>query len=66
MYEMSYTPKTTGLTEAQVDQLIIDLSFPDWDAFRKIDLRGVNAPRTSASDAAILVLQTKSVTVLTN
>jgi hypothetical protein len=66
MYEMSYTPKTTGLTELEVDQLIIDLSVPDWDAFRKIDLRGANAPRTSASDAAILVLQSKSVTILTN
>lgn len=59
-----------GLTSDMVDNYLIDLSAKTWAAFSTstllIDLRGNNAARTSASNAAVSTLVSKGVTVLTN
>ena len=56
-----------GLSTSEVDNLLIDLSaVPTWTSSKSIDLRGVNAARSSASDAAVAILVSKGVTVLTN
>lgn len=57
-----------GLTSDMVDNLLIDLdsSTTSWTGSKQIDLAGNNAPRTSASDAAVTSLQNKGVTVITN
>jgi len=66
MYDFIYMPATTGLTPSEVDQLLIDLSVPEWGAYYRIDLRGANASRTTNSNIAVALLQSKGVTVLTN
>jgi len=57
-----------GLSSAEVDQLLIDLSTTTWaGTLKDIDLTGTgNAPRTSASDAAVATLQGMGVTITTN
>jgi hypothetical protein len=56
-----------GLTSAQVDQILIDLSAVTvWAGVRIIDLRGNNGPRTALSNPAVLTLSINGVTVLTN
>jgi hypothetical protein len=58
-----------GLSSAEVDQLLIDI---DTDCTytgignKTLYLMGTNAARTAASDAAVLSLQAKGVTVTTN
>jgi len=55
------------LAEAEVDSLLIDASAATWaGAERTLWVAGVNAARSSASDAAVTTLQGKSVTVTTN
>jgi len=57
----------SGLSTAEVDQLLIDLSEVSvWNLEKAIDLRGNNAPRSSASDAAVATLISKGVAVTTN
>ena len=56
-----------GFDSTEVDNLLIDLALATWaGSSRTVDVRGVNAARTSASDAAVATLISKSVTVLTN
>ena len=56
-----------GFDSTEVDNLLIDLSLATWGGSGgTVDVRGVNAARTSASDAAVATLISKSVTVLTN
>ena len=56
-----------GLDSTEVDNLLIDLAnVSAWTGTKTIDIRGVNAARTSASNAAVATLQGKGVTVLTN
>ena len=64
-----YMKTTTGygLSSTEVDNLLIDLAnVSTWVVVKSIDLRGNNAARTSASDAAKATLEGKGVTVLTN
>lgn len=59
-----YSPASSGLTATEVDNLLIDLAVPTWDtSIKQITLRGANATRTSASDAAVATLITKGVTL---
>ena len=56
-----------GLSEAEVDQLLID--FDDdlgWAVGNVITLTGTNAPRSGASDAAVISLEAEGVNVTTN
>jgi hypothetical protein len=57
-----------GLSATEVDNLLIDLdSTSPWSGTGKLlQLQGSHAPRTSASNAAVLSLQAKGVTVSTN
>jgi hypothetical protein len=56
-----------GLATDEVDALLIDLALVSaWTGNKIIDVRGVNAARSSASDAAVATLVSKGVTVLTN
>ena len=56
-----------GLTSTEVDNLLIDLSnVVNWTGARLISIAGNNAARTIASDAAVLILIGKGVTVITN
>jgi hypothetical protein len=57
-----------GLSATEVDNLLIDLdSTSPWSGSGKLlQLQGSHAPRTSASNAAVLSLQAKGVTVSTN
>lgn len=57
-----------GLSSLEVDQLLIDLAAAGgtWDAPKEIYLKGTNAARTAASNAAVATLQGKGVTVTTN
>jgi len=55
----------------EVDNLLIDLSTYTWVNYsletpKEVNLGGSNAPRTSASDAAVDLLISKGVTVTTN
>ena len=57
----------SGLSSTEVDNLLIDMSAATWGgSSRTLDVRGVNAARTSASNAAVATLLSKSVNVLTN
>ncbi|MDH7555282.1 MAG: hypothetical protein QHH74_16710, partial [Spirochaetota bacterium] len=68
--EFNFQPGSAGgLSSAEVDELIIDLdnSTPTSRAtMRTIYITGNNAPRTSASDAAVQSLLTKKIIVETN
>lgn len=55
-----------NLSSADVDRLIIDVSTLTWAVEKQLILLGEAQPRTSASDAAVTLLQSKGVTVLTN
>jgi len=56
-----------GLTSTEVDNLLIDLSnVVNWTGARLISIAGNNAARTIASDAAVLILIGKGVTIITN
>ena len=57
-----------GLSSTEIDNLIIDLDNGNtWGgSSRTLYLKGTNAARTSASDAAVASLVSKSVTVTTN
>jgi hypothetical protein len=46
--------------------LLIELSGNNWISVKEITLVGSNAPRTSASDAAVSSLVSQGVTVTTN
>jgi len=55
-----------GLDETEVDNLLIDLASATWaGGSRRVELPTPNAPRSSASDAAVATLLGKSVTVVT-
>jgi hypothetical protein len=55
-----------GLDETEVDNLLIDLASATWaGGNRRVELPTPNAPRSSASDAAVATLLGKSVTVVT-
>jgi len=56
-----------GLSSVEIDQLLIDLAAAGgtWNADKQVYLRGTNAARTSASDAAVATLVSKGVTVTT-
>ena len=55
-----------GLDSTEVDNLLIDLAnVTTWVGAKTVDIRGANAARTSASDAAVTTLQGKGVTVNT-
>ena len=56
-----------GLSSAEVDQLLIDLASAGgtWSTEKQVYLKGTNAARTSASDAAVATLVSKGVTVTT-
>ncbi len=55
-----------GLSSAEIDQLLIDLAAAEtWTGDKVVYLRGTNAARTSASDAAVATLVNKGVTVTT-
>ena len=56
-----------GLSSAEIDQLLIDLAAAGgtWNADKQVYLRGTNAARTAASDAAVATLVSKGVTVTT-
>jgi hypothetical protein len=71
MSMFSFVPTTgSGLSTAEVDNLLIDLSASAWNTYGysagNIDLTGINAARSSASDAAVLDLIAKSIGVATN
>jgi len=56
----------SGLDETEVDNLLIDLANATWaGSSRRVELPTPNAPRSSASDAAVATLLGKSVTVVT-
>jgi len=56
----------SGLSETEVDNLLIDLASATWaGSSRRVELPAPNAPRSSASDAAVATLLGKSVTVVT-
>ncbi len=57
-----------GLATAEIDQLLIDLSVAGgtWASSKEIYLKGTNAARSAASDAAVATLVGKGVTVTTN
>jgi len=56
-----------GLTSSDVDQLLISLSTATWSGSNKnLYLNGNNGPRTSVSDAAVLGLSAKGVSVRVN
>ena len=55
-----------GFTSTEVDNLLIDLANATWaGGSRRVELPAPNAPRSSASDAAVATLLGKSVTVVT-
>jgi hypothetical protein len=61
------TPASGGLSSTEMDNLIIDLNGSTWaGTSRTLTLTGTNASRTSASDAAVVSLSLKGVTVVTN
>lgn len=57
-----------GLSASEVDNLLIDMAddLTSWYGAKTIDLRGGHAARTSTSDAAVLTLQGRGVSVNTN
>ena len=56
-----------GLSSAEIDQLLINLATAGgtWSVEKQVYLRGTNAARTTASDAAVATLVSKGVTVTT-
>jgi len=61
------TSSPGGLSSAKIDQLLIDLAAAGgtWSGSKEIYLRGTNAARTSASDAAVATLVGKGVSITT-
>lgn len=58
MVEVQSVPVSGGLTTTEVDNLLIDLSNATWVSIPNvIRLTGNNAPRSSASDSAVITLQ---------
>ena len=56
-----------GLSSAEIDQLLIDFDNDlTWTSGDVIQLTGANAPRTSASDAAVANITAEGATVTTN
>jgi hypothetical protein len=69
MDRVYYTPTSgNGLTSAEVDQFLIDLAAycTTWTGYKAVYLAGNNAPRTSASAAAVATLLARGVAVTTN
>ena len=59
--------RASNLTTQMVDNYLIDLSTqPNWIGSRLVDIRGNAQPRSSASNAAVALLQSYGVTVITN
>jgi len=52
-----------GLSASEVDNFLIDVSAATWSGLKELELKGSNATRTSASDAAIATLLGKGVTL---
>ena len=59
-------PLSGGLSSTEVDDLLIDLSATTFSSPKLINISGINAARTTASDAAVLSLQAQGVSVTTN
>jgi hypothetical protein len=57
-----------GLTSSQVDDLLIDLAATTWDVeiWSQVHLASLNEGRTSASDAAVAILEGMGLAVYTN
>jgi hypothetical protein len=55
-----------GLSTAEVDQLLIDLSASTWAGSKNLFINGNHAARSAASDAAVTSLGLQGVTVSTN
>ncbi|MDP3013836.1 MAG: chitobiase/beta-hexosaminidase C-terminal domain-containing protein, partial [Candidatus Subteraquimicrobiales bacterium] len=63
-FSLDQIDTSRGLTEAMVDQLLIDLDKSAWGGTsRTILLSDPNAARSAASDAAVTSLKAKSVTI---
>lgn len=65
------TSASGGLSSTEVDNLLINLSVPNWVITNVLDTKivnigGYNAARTSASNSAVSTLISKGVTVITN
>lgn len=63
IYNFYFNPTTYGLNSSEIDQLLVDLDTNTgrfYGAFR-VNLKGANASRTSASDVAVASLQAKGV-----
>jgi hypothetical protein len=68
MNSITFTPDIGyGLSSLEVDNLLIDLANSNWNTPKTITINGGNAPRTTASDAAVTHLTvTHGCTVITN
>jgi hypothetical protein len=69
MYRVRFEPLTGyGFSSAEVDQVLIDLArdATTWGGAYLVWMAGNNAPRTSASAAAVTTLNLRGVTVTTN
>jgi len=67
MRKVYLRPRAGVFTSAMVDALLISLSAQaTWESEKLVDLRGNCGARTSASNAAVALLQSYGVTVLTN
>ncbi len=67
MRQIVLTPALGGLDSSEVDQLLIDLSnVTTWVDQKQVAITGTNAPRTAVSNAAVVLLESKGVTVTTN
>jgi hypothetical protein len=71
MNTFTFIPSTgSGLSTTEVDNLLIDFAASDWNTYGSgagmIDCTGINAARSSASDAAVVALIAKNVGVTTN
>jgi len=66
-YQIIVIPFSGGLSDSEVDQLLIDIDGSTFSgSFKHVSLLGTNAARTVASNIAVLSLQAKGVTVTTN
>lgn len=66
MMRFSYDSLYAGLDSTEVDNLLIDLAVGTWSTSGIISLQSGNAVRTSASDAAVATLISKSVDLSLN
>lgn len=66
MIRLTCDPSSGGLDSTEIDNLLIDLAVGTWSTTGIISLRGTNAIRTSASDAAVSTLTSKSVDIYLN